>query len=258
MDLAIQLISYLVGLPLELLTIAAMLRGGFKRYPFVFAYIVTFFLTTVVEMPTSVAYYWARHVYTTPNANIDLAAENYTWWYWRDELILQVLVFAVVISLIYYATSRLGSRRLVRLGLIVGAVLFAVISFVTHFRPHALGFVWTTAWTRDLRLCAAVLDLALWAILIASREKDQRLLMLTCALGIMFAGEAVGESVRNLASTFVIQKTGHRVANVGGVIVLLSDLAFLYIWWRAFRSQRAAPASPYKTTEPPPKKRLSS
>ena len=55
MDFAIQVCSYLVGLPLELLTIAAMLRGGYKRYPLVFTYVIIFFLTTVVEMPSAVA-----------------------------------------------------------------------------------------------------------------------------------------------------------------------------------------------------------
>ena len=105
--------------------------------------------------------------------------------------------------MIYYATSKLAPRRIVRLGLIAGAVLFAGISFLVHYHPvpNMSYGLWATPWTRDLRVCAAVLDLALWAMLIASREKDQRLLMLSCALGIMFAGEAVGESLRNLAST---------------------------------------------------------
>src|SRR5260370_32109849 len=135
MDLTIQLCSYLVGIPLELLTIAAMLRGGWKRYPFVFAYVVTYFLTTVVEMPSSVAYYYARHLYTPPHPRINETAEIYAAWYWRDEAVLQVLLFAVVISLIYYATSKLGPRRIVRLSLIAGAVLFALISFLVTSRP---------------------------------------------------------------------------------------------------------------------------
>src|SRR6266702_3032926 len=116
MDLAIQLCSYLVGLPLELLTIAAMLRGGYKRYPLVFAYVITYFLTTVLEMPASVAYY--------RNPKNAEAADAYTWWYYRDEAVLQILIFAVVISLLYQATSNLKSRRIVRLGLLSGAVLF--------------------------------------------------------------------------------------------------------------------------------------
>lgn len=247
MDLTIQLCSYLVGLPLELLTIAAMLRGGFKRYPFVFAYIVTFFLTTVLEMPSSVSYYYLREILPITSPRVDQAAEDYAWWYWRDEAVLQVLVFAVVISLIYYATSRLAPRRIVRLGLIAGAVLFAGISFLVHYHPPAPNTsygLWATAWTRDLRLCAAVLDLALWAMLIASREKDNRLLMLSCALGIMFAGEAIGESLRNWASTLASHHRGHFLADAGGSLVLISDLGFLYIWWRAFRTPKPlAPAS---------------
>jgi len=241
MDLTIQLCSYLVGLPLELLTIAAMLRGGFKRYPFVFAYIVIFFLTTVLEMPRSVAYYYLRQILPITNPRVDQAAEAYAWWYWRDEAVLQVLVFAVVISLIYYATSKLGPRRMVRLGLIAGAILFAGISFLVHYHPTAPNVsygLWATDWTRDLRLCAAILDLALWAMLIAAREKDSRLLMLSCALGIMFAGEAVGESVRSMASAIASQARGHVVADIGGVLALVSDLGFLYIWWRAFRTSK--------------------
>src|ERR1051326_1638307 len=217
MDLAIQLCSYLIGLPLELFTIAAMLRGGYRRYPFVFAYVITYFLTTVVEMPSSVAYYYDRLVYPLPNIRADQAAETYAWWYWRDEAVLQVLVFAVVISLIHAATTRFGPRRVVRLGLVVAAALFAITSFAIHYQPTAPNVsygVWATAWTRDLRVCAAILDLALWAMLIASREKDQRLLMLSCALGIMFAGEAVGESLRNLATALARQKSGHILGHI--------------------------------------------
>ena len=238
MDLAIQLCSYLAGLPLELLTIAAMLRGGYRRYPFVFAYVVIYFLTTIVEMPSSVAYYYARHLYKPPHPLLNQTAENYAWWYWRDEAILQVLVFAVVISLIYYATSKLGPRRIVRLGLISGAVLFAGLSILVNYHPNEAYPLWATAWTRDLRLCAAILDLALWAMLIAAREKDSLLLMLSCALGIMFAGEAVGESLRSMASAIASQARGHVVADIGGVLALVSDLGFLYIWWRAFRTSK--------------------
>jgi hypothetical protein len=141
----------------------------------------------------------------------------------------------VVISLIYIASAKLGSRRIVRMGLIVAAVVFAAGSFLLRYHPvpGASYGMWATAWTRDLRLCAAILDLALWAMLIASREKEPQLLMLTCALGIMFAGEAMGESIRTMAAAMSTNR--HLVADIGGLVVLISDLGFLYIWWRAFR-----------------------
>jgi hypothetical protein len=225
MDLAIQLCSYLVGIPLELLTIGAMLRGGFKHYPLLFAYVIAFFLTTVVEIPSSVAYY------AHPESRE--AARAYAWWYWRDEILLQLLVFAVVISLIYYATARMKPRRTLRLAIIGGALLVAGISFLWeyHSKPNGFYGLWFTSLTRDLNFCAAILDLTLWGILVSSRHRDQQVLMLSCGLGIMFAGEAIGESVRNLA----IASLSHGVALVGGLLVQLANLAFLYIWWRAFQ-----------------------
>src|SRR6187200_3365019 len=106
MDFAIQICSYVVGLPLELLAISAILRSGLRRYPLVFAYVLVVFLTTVVEMPTALAYYHgqpSRAVHETMVAH-----------YWRNEGILQVTIFAAVISLIYSASSRLAAKRLVR------------------------------------------------------------------------------------------------------------------------------------------------
>ena len=51
MRFALQVAGYAVGLPLEVLIIAALLRGGYRRFPFVFIYTVIDFLTTVLEIP---------------------------------------------------------------------------------------------------------------------------------------------------------------------------------------------------------------
>jgi len=50
-------------------------------------------------------------------------------------------------------------------------------------------------------------------------------------VGIMFAGEAIGESVRDLA----IRSQEHKIADAGGILTIASDLAFFYIVWRLFR-----------------------
>src|ERR1043165_8299917 len=169
MDFAIQICSYVIGIPLEILAIAAMLRGGFRRFPLVFLYVIALFLTTVVELPTSLAY----HAHPTNRRLIERMNENY----YLDEGLLQVAVFAAVSSLIDAATVRIKPRRIVRLGLVAAATLFAGISFRVHYipDPKAIG-LWMTPWTRDLKFVSAVLDLALWALLIGSREKDHRLL----------------------------------------------------------------------------------
>ena len=84
-----------------------------------------------------------------------------------------------------------------------------------------------TPWSRDINFVSAVLDLALWAMLIASRQKDRCLLMLAAALWIQFAGEAIGQSLRRLSPSVVF---------TGNVLILLVNLACLYLWWQALRT----------------------
>lgn len=218
MQLAIQVCNYLIGVPLELLIIAALLRGPYRRFPVIFVYIIAYFLTTVAEIPVYIAFY----------AGVKGARGFRVKLYWVDEGILQLLVFAVVMSLIYEASSRVGSRRLVRAGLSVGAVVFAGVSFLLHYSPHVNLSVWMTPWTRDLSFCSTVLDVALWFLLIASRKKDTLLLMLSGALGIQFTGEAIGGSLRYLSTSTV-------VVGAGDILIVLADFICLYIWWQAFR-----------------------
>ncbi|HYW42403.1 MAG TPA: hypothetical protein VE959_06075 [Bryobacteraceae bacterium] len=225
MQFALQVCSYLAAIPLQLLVIKVFLRDAFRRFPFIFAYLIATFLTTAAEMPVYLSFYsgnkasWARLV----------------WLYWLDELILQVLVFAAVISLLYYATAALQTGRILRTSLVAGALVFAAVSFLIHCPPDPLAnpSKWMTPWSRDLNLCATILDLALWAVLLASRDKDTRLLMLSGSLGVMFTGEAIGNSLRHLS-------TGRYsfITAVGDGIVMLSNLLFLFLVWQTFRTEK--------------------
>ena len=55
MDVAIQIVALLLWLPLNLLILAALLRGEYRRFPLIFAYVVVEFLATAAEVPA----YWA-------------------------------------------------------------------------------------------------------------------------------------------------------------------------------------------------------
>ena len=160
--------------------------------------------------------------------------------YWVDDWILQIVVFAMVLSLIDQAISHSQWRRLSRTGLAAGATLFASISFFIHYLPHStkLG-LWMTPWTRDLSFCATILDLALWMILIASRKKDRRLLLISGALGLRFTGDDIGEAVLSLSTPRMMET----LALSGSVIVMLADLACLYFWWQTFRTARTVPVA---------------
>lgn len=224
MRAVMQYAFWLIGLPLELLIIAALIRGLYRRFPFVFIYTVALFLTTVVEMPVYAAYFTGIRL-----------SHSRAFYYWLDEGILQALIYAVVISLIYGATAEIRSRTAVRATLTGAAVVFAGGSFLIHYDPHAVIGMWMTLWSRDLNFTSAVLDLALWAMLLASRKRETRLLLLSGGLGIQFTGEAIGQSVREwLPWSF----------SPGDVIIAAANLACLWIWWQALRTVPAAdPAS---------------
>jgi hypothetical protein len=215
----LQVCGWLIGLPLQVLVVAALLRGSFKRFPFVFAYAVASLVITVIEIPSNVNYF------ITQDENVLLHFAKIYWW---DERILLVLVFVLVISLIHQALALTRSRQMVSAGLIAGALLFAVISFFIHHTPH-LSATWTLV-TRDMNFGAAILDVGLWSLLIASRRGDRRLLLISGALGLQFTGEAIGESIRNLSLAQEVKS----VSLAGSVIVMLADLACLYVWWRTF------------------------
>lgn len=237
MQFALQVCGFVVGLPLELLIIAALVRGPYKRFPALFAYIVVTFLTTVIEIPANIAYYRGE----------GQALRSRAFYYWLNERVLLVLLFLVVVTLIWHATAQMRSRRLVRLTLVVGPILLAAVSFLIHYNPNASGpGEWMTPWTRDLNFGSAILDLGLWTLLVASREKDRLLLMLSGALGIQFTGEAIGGSLRNLAVAIYGRTLQARpLILTGNVLMMAADLVCMYIWWQAFREARGGALQPY-------------
>ena len=226
MRFALNICANLVGIPLEILIIAAMLRGSYRRYPALFVYMLAVFVVSLVETPLYVVghldlvRYSDRHVW-----------RQYLKCYWIDERVLIALVFVVVLSLIYQATEKARSRRVMRASVVGGAVLFSAIAFWAHYDPAVPPGQWMTAWTSNLYFCAAILDLGLWAMLIGSRAKDSRLLMFSGALGILFTGAAIGGSISNLA----VAQRSSALTFAGGLVTMLSNLTFLYIWWQALR-----------------------
>ena len=225
MRFPLQVAGWAFGLPLEILIIATLLRGGYRRFPFIFLYVLSDFLTTVLEIPAEIEYV----------RGVKMTRAPYSALYWTDEVIVQILIYAVVMSLIFGSTRDLRSRRMVRAALLAGTILAAGISFVVHYNPALNPGSWMTPWTRDLNFCSAILDFGLWTLLIASRRRDHQLLLLSGALGIKFAGESIGESLRQLA----IQSRSRPISLTGNVIIMGANVFFLYLWWQALRTKRA-------------------
>jgi len=225
MQLTLQLISWAIGLPLGLLVIAALLRGGYRQFPVLFVYQIVDLLMTIAGMQPYIAHYF----YHDPGARVQMAK-----WFWWDELLLQPLVTAVVISLMYRATEKVRSRALVRGAFICGAAVIAGASFLYHYDPNGPNGSWMAFLTRDLQFSLAILDLAVWMLLISSRIKDTRLLLVSGALGIQFAGEAIGETLRSWAEPRRLRTLSYS----GSLITTLVDLLSLYLIWQAFRTAK--------------------
>jgi hypothetical protein len=237
--LAFQFAAYVIGLSLGLMIIAVLLRGQWKQYPFVFAYVLGDFLTTVLEIGPGLQYAGATAQ----------AKRSYALLYWWNERIIQVLVFLLVISLIYRAAAHLKTRHILLLGVIFGILLFAGITLLIYYDPGAGTGRWITPWLRNLNFSAAILDLGLWALLIGATRKDYKLLMVSGALGIQFTAGAIGQAVRQLS---------HSSVEVTAYFIPLSSLTCLYIIWQAFRtppppadSRPRGPRAPRSAEKPP-------
>jgi len=213
MQLVYQSGAWLVGFALQLMLIAALVRGEYRRYPFVFLFVIVDFLTSVIEVRPSIAF-----------ASLPLEQQRmYAKLYWWDERIIQAVVFLMVISLVYKAAAQWRPRRLLLLGIIFGTLTFASISLLVHYSPALPPGKWMTPWTRDLNFCAAILDLVLWALLLAAPKPDYRLLMVSGAFGIQFTGGAIGQALLSMSTTYA------------AYFIPVVNLACLYICWQAFR-----------------------
>src|ERR1039458_3963589 len=120
MRFALNICANLVGIPLEILIIAAMLRGSYRRYPALFVYMSAVFVVSLVETPL----YIMGHLYSH-------SAWHSQWvkCYYIDERVLMGLVFVAVLSLISQAPEEVRSRRVVRASVVCGAILVAAVTF---------------------------------------------------------------------------------------------------------------------------------
>ena len=221
MRLILQYALWVVGLGIQVLVIHALLREHYKKFPLVFVYVLTSLLTTVIEVSA----------FTFAQTGARSMQRSWRLYYWIDDAVLQALIYSVVISLIYKAMMRAEARTATRRWLVAGAFLIFLALFWMHHGPGKQLSSWMTLISRDLSFVAVVLDLLLWSTLIASRKKDHQLLMLSGGLGIQFTGSAIGQSVRQLSQG----PMARNAALAGSVLVVLSNLICLYVWWQAFR-----------------------
>ncbi|MCC7173744.1 MAG: hypothetical protein IT159_00990 [Bryobacterales bacterium] len=203
------------GIALQLLLIAGFLREGVSRYRVFFVYVVVLFLTTV----TDAAVFYNEHLFSRVSR-----------YYWLSDALRQTMIFLVVLSFVHRALEQSPRRNM--LARLMWSAVFVIIlaSAVFTKDPRGLGF-WMTSLSRNLGFLAVILNLGLWAVLIQNRAGDRTLLSVTGGMGIQMAGKAIGHSLRQISPS---------AWTAGNLVLVLSHLLCLYIWWQAFRPRTPA------------------
>ncbi len=223
-DYWLQIVNYLVWFPLIVLVISAALRAGVRRYPLIFACTVVVLLTAVAQVPTSVAFHRGRQA-------VPETGQWYQVLHAVSQGIYYPLTLVTVANLIYKASAKITARHLIRRVLMAGVPLFVLVSFAIHYNSHVQVVQWMTPLTRDVTFCATVLDLVLWALLLASPERDHTLLLLAGGFGINFAGDAICDALRSIA----LRIWWYPVWASADLLAVMSNIGWLYIWWQALR-----------------------
>jgi hypothetical protein len=219
MQQALQYSAYVIGLCLNLLVISALLRGSYRQYPFVFVYTIALLASTVVEIAVK-----------TASASLQ---KDYNYYYWIDEVILDILVFSLVIAFIDQAARQSKQKIVERHWLVVAAALIFAVSFAAHRSSHLNRHM--TLVSRDLNICAVILDLILWSLLLTARRPSRQLMLLSGGLGLQLTGAIMGEQLRHSSRHLFL---------TGTLLEVTTGFLGLYIWWRALRSVPAPHAAP--------------
>lgn len=204
----------LIGIALQLAIIHAMSKGAWGPYRVVFVYTILMF--------------WASVLYAGAST-MEAVGRMVSRYYWALDGLLQAFVLVVVVVLIHKAAEGRGpSVTRVVVGL---ALLTAFASYIAHSGGNFNSRM--TVVSRNVGFCAVIANLVLWAALIRTRHPDRTLLLLSGGLGVEMAGKAIGHSLRTLAPSLI---------TFGNLIIVVSYLFGLYVWWQAFRHWRPNPA----------------
>jgi len=200
----------LVGVILLSMVVSTMLRGSWRRYPFVFSYAVFAILSTVFQNAL-------RHYYGPRSPQFVRA-------YWALDFVATLLVLLVIIHLIRAAMAGHPYRNPVFVGLLLGVVVTAAGSIFlmeAFSRSFTLGR-WMTEVGRDYYFSAVLLNAILWCVLVR-RNQDKQLFLLTSGLGLKLTGAAMAHALR----------LAHAPLWLGNNILMVTYMLSIYVWYVA-------------------------
>ena len=219
------------GLGLQLVALVLLVRGPFSRYFPLFLYLIS-------GIGLTVSLIW---VYQT----LGVSNELYFSMYWGGELLTDLLLFFLVISLTTRALEGHPMRKQVVRLLTMIMVFALIIPFVT-FDSAMFGRRWNQSVSQLFNFGAALMNLALWSALIVSKRRDRQLLMVSAGLGITVAGSALTLGVRQFTHQGDVLRT------ITDFVYRACQIAGPAMWCWAFRpaKKNGAEAPPAVLTTP--------
>jgi hypothetical protein len=217
------------GVVLQSMVISAMLKGSYRRYPFVFGYLVLNLLSTVVQF--SLRYYFGQ------------SSAKYVAFYWISDFAATVLVLLIIIHLIRMAMEKHPYRNKVYVGLLLGVVLTAGVS-VFFMESRSWDLLYRNLMTevgRDYYFGAVILCAALWSVLVRSNHVNKQVYLITSGLGLQLTGAAIAHALR----------AAGEVVFLANVFLITTYLLNLYIWYVALKAPAEALAGAEEPEEVP-------
>lgn len=213
----------IAGMVLQVGALVLLLRGPLTRYFPLFLYLLTLTGDTVAEG-------WVLRTYGGGNP-------MYYNVYWGGELLLDLLLFFLVISLTVRALEGSPLKPKIVRFLLGVCVVVLVVPFLA-FDHGVFSRKWNQSVAQLLNFGAAVMNLGLWSALVLSRPRDRQLLTVSAGLGIAVAGAALTLGVRQ----FTVD--GDLLRQVSDSLHRMTQIASPLIWCWAFWSSRPRIALP--------------
>lgn len=217
------------------LVLIYLLRGPFrKKYWIILAYASWELLATVGLTIADVVWHGSQKVdAATQTADNRLYARLY----WSNDVLVDLFRFVLVIVLIYKATE--GPRRVsgrLLTGLVLAMMILPFLLFHPILNPSTdpnisvfLSATWFNSTSELLNFGAAIMNLFLWAALIASRNRDPQLLAVSAGLGVVVTGSAIALGIRYFLVSTASDAIGYLLMN-------LTQLIGWGMWCWTFRS----------------------
>jgi hypothetical protein len=213
---ALQWALWILGLGLQTLLVTTLFQGVGRQFPAIVAYVLCLLATTIVEIVAVVIF-----------GKFSSSFETY---YWSAEVIRQTALFALVVSLAAHVIPRDARGQAYERLLTVVAATIWIGSLFAYYDSRLN--TWMTPVVRNLSFFTGMLNLLVWFAYARLRSSDVTRLMITAGLGLQMTGEAIGQAIR-----LINYSSNSKLA--GALLVVLSHMLCLFIWWRAFRAEQS-------------------